>query len=140
MAKITAIFVLLSIHGSEAGIYSLFTPASRLSGFIMEKISPIGMDMCVRECSKRVSCASVNFHRGRLECELSYSDVTANPSNMTSDSEFIYMGRNQIPQVYVSVYFNIHWKKFHLVVFSSALNQLWINYEKKFQNIFFYLK
>lgn len=69
----------------------------------MEKISPIGMDMCVRECSKRVSCASVNFHRGRLECELSYSDVTANPSNMTSDSEFIYMGRNQIPQVYVSV-------------------------------------
>lgn len=130
MAKITAIFVLLSIHGSEAGIYSLFTPASRLSGFIMEKISPIGMDMCVRECSKRVSCASVNFHRGRLECELSYSDVTANPSNMTSDSEFIYMGRNQIPQVYVSVYFNIHWKKFHLVVFSSALNQLWINYLK----------
>uniref|UniRef100_A0A8W8JET2 Apple domain-containing protein n=1 Tax=Magallana gigas TaxID=29159 RepID=A0A8W8JET2_MAGGI len=100
MTKITAIFVLLSIHGSEAGIYSLFTPASRLSGFIMEKISPIGMDMCVRECSKRVSCASVNFHRGRLECELSYSDVTANPSNKTSDSEFIYIGRNQIPQEY----------------------------------------
>lgn len=97
--KFVCIIVLLSIHGSEAGLYDLFTPESRLSGFIIDKIAPSGMAMCVRECSKRISCASLNYHRGRLECELSYSDVTVNPSNMTSDSEFSYIGRNQIPQV-----------------------------------------
>lgn len=99
ISKFTAIFVLLFIHSSVAGLYDLFTPESRLSGFVIEKISPIGIVMCVRECSKRQSCASLNFHRGRLECELSFSDVTVNPFNMTSDSEFIYIGRNQIPQV-----------------------------------------
>eukprot|EP00105_Crassostrea_gigas_P024594 XP_011444878.1 PREDICTED: uncharacterized protein LOC105340506 [Crassostrea gigas] len=98
--KFVCIIVLLSIHGSDAGLYDLFTPESRLSGFVIEKISPIGMVMCVRECSKRISCASLNYHRGRLECELSYSDATTNPSNMTSDSEFIYIKRNQIPQEY----------------------------------------
>ena len=105
IATFTAIAVLLIIKGSEAGLYDLFTPESRLSGFVIEKISPIGMVMCVRECSKRISCASLNYHRGRLECELSYSDATTNPSNMTSDSEFIYIKRNQIPQVILSLYF-----------------------------------
>lgn len=99
IATFTAISVLLIIKGSKAGLYDLFTPESRLSGFVIEKISPIGMAMCVRECSKRVSCASLNFSRKRLECELSHSDVTTNPSNMASDPEFIYIGRNQIPNV-----------------------------------------
>lgn len=102
--KFVCIIVFLSIHGSEAGLYDLFTPESRLYGFIIDKISPIGMAMCVRECSKRISCASLNYHRGRLVCELSYSDATTNPSNMTSDFEFIYIKRNQIPQVILSLY------------------------------------
>nr|XP_034331996.1 uncharacterized protein LOC105334145 isoform X4 [Crassostrea gigas] len=99
-AILKIIFVLLSINGSVAGLYELFTPESRLSGFIMEKISPIGMVMCVRECSKRRFCASLNFNRKRLECELSHSDVLTDPSNMASDPEFIYIGRNEIPQEY----------------------------------------
>lgn len=126
--KFVCVIVLLSIHGSDARLYNLFTPESRLSGFIIDKISPIGMVMCVRECSKRISCASLNYHRGRLECELSYSDATTNPSNITSDSEFIYIKRNQIPQVILSLYFvvptinninlfsNFH-MSFHLKIF-----------------------
>lgn len=64
IAKFTVIFVLLFIHSSMAGLYDLFTPESRLSGFVIEKNSPIGIVMCVRECSKRHSCASLNFNRG----------------------------------------------------------------------------
>lgn len=60
----------------------------------MEKIFLIGMDMCVRECLKRVFCVFVNFYCGRLECELFYSDVIVNLFNMMLDFEFIYMGRN----------------------------------------------
>ncbi|XP_052708041.1 uncharacterized protein LOC128183172 [Crassostrea angulata] len=100
IATFTAVAVLLIIKGSEAGLYDLFTPESRLSGFIMEKISPIGMVMCVKECSKRRFCASLNFSRKRLECELSHSDVSTNPSNMVSDPDFIYIGMNQIPDEY----------------------------------------
>lgn len=99
IAILKIILVFLSINGSDAGLYELFTPESRLSGFIMEKISPIGMVMCVKECLKRMSCASLNFNRKRLECELSHSDVVTNPSNMVSDPECIYIGRNEIPQV-----------------------------------------
>lgn len=86
------------MNGSNAGPYDLFTPESRLSGFVKKKISPIGMAMCVRECSIRRLCASLHFNRKRLECELSYSDVIKNTSNMTSDSDFFYIGRNEIPR------------------------------------------
>ena len=92
--------IILSIPYAEGEMYSLFTVNSRFSGFLLEKMSPVGMEMCVKECAKRVSCASLNFHRGRLECELSHSDATANPEGMTSNSEYIYIDRSHIPQVY----------------------------------------
>nr|XP_022294866.1 uncharacterized protein LOC111104981 [Crassostrea virginica] len=72
----------------------------RLVGFVIEKISPIGIQMCVKKCSKRVSCASVNFNRAQMECELSYSDATSNPASVTSDPGYIYLERNKIPQEY----------------------------------------
>ena len=91
--------IILLIYNVEAGIYDLFKPEMRLVGFEIEKISPIGIQMCVKKCSKRVSCASVNFIRAQMECELSCSDATSNPANVTSDTGYIYLERNQIPQV-----------------------------------------
>ena len=99
-ANIKVLIIILSIPYAEGEMYSLFTVNSRFSGFLLEKMSPMGMEMCVKECAKRVSCASLNFHRGRLECELSHSDATANPEGMTSNSEYIYIDRSHIPQVY----------------------------------------
>ncbi|XP_061193361.1 uncharacterized protein LOC133201579 [Saccostrea echinata] len=57
-------------------------------------------EMCVKECAKRISCASLNFHRSRLECELSFNDGSTNPSNLTTDKEYVYIERREIPQVY----------------------------------------
>ncbi|XP_061193487.1 uncharacterized protein LOC133201714 [Saccostrea echinata] len=95
------IFFLISFgHDVDGGTYGIFTPDLRLSGFVMEKIVPIGMEMCVRECSKRVSCASLNFQRSSLECELSFSDDSENPSDLTSDLKYIYVSRSQIPTEY----------------------------------------
>ena len=99
-ANIKVLIIILSIPYAKGEMYSLFTVNSRFSGFLLEKMSPMGMEMCVKECAKRVSCASLNFHRGRLECELSHSDATANPEEMTSNSEYIYIDRSRIPQVY----------------------------------------
>ena len=99
-ANIKVLIILLFIPYTEGEMYSLFTVNSRFSGFLLEKISPMGMEMCIKECAKRGACASLNFHRGRLECELSHSDATANPEGMTSKSEYIYIDRSHIPQVY----------------------------------------
>ncbi|XP_078324279.1 uncharacterized protein LOC111103762 [Crassostrea virginica] len=99
-ANIKVLIIILSIPYAKSEMYSLFTVNSRFSGFLLEKMSPMGMEMCVKECAKRVSCASLNFHRGRLECELSHSDATANPEGMTSSSEYIYIDRSHIPQKY----------------------------------------
>ena len=104
-ANIKVLIIILSIPYAKSEMYSLFTVNSRFSGFLLEKMSPMGMEMCVKECAKRVSCASLNFHRGRLECELSHSDATANPEGMTSNSEYIYIDRSHIPQVYCENYF-----------------------------------
>nr|XP_022292922.1 uncharacterized protein LOC111103756 isoform X1 [Crassostrea virginica] len=100
IANIKVLIIILFIPYTEGEMYSLFTVNSRFSGFLLEKISPMGMEMCVKECAKRGSCASLNFHRGRLECELSHSDATANPEGMTSKSEYIYIDRSHIPQKY----------------------------------------
>ena len=99
-ANIKVLIISLFIPYTEGEMYSLFTVNSRFSGFLLEKISPMGMEMCIKECAKRGACASLNFHRGRLECELSHSDATANPEGMTSKSEYIYIDRSHIPQVY----------------------------------------
>ncbi|XP_078324269.1 uncharacterized protein LOC144622578 [Crassostrea virginica] len=99
-ANIKVLIIILFIPYTEGEMYSLFTVNSRFSGFLLEKISPMGMEMCVKECAKRGSCASLNFYRGRLECELSHSDSTANPEGMTSKSEYIYIDRSHIPQKY----------------------------------------
>nr|XP_022292926.1 uncharacterized protein LOC111103758 isoform X2 [Crassostrea virginica] len=98
--NMTLLIIILFMPNTEGQMYSLFTVNSRFSGFHLEKISPMGMEICVKECAKRVSCASLNFHRGRLECELSHSDATANPEGMTSNSEYIYIDRSHIPQKY----------------------------------------
>ncbi|XP_078317948.1 uncharacterized protein LOC111104981 [Crassostrea virginica] len=100
MASFKLLSIILLIYNVEAGIYDLFKPEMRLVGFVIEKISPIGIQMCVKKCSKRVSCASVNFNRAQMECELSYSDATSNPANVTSDPGYIYLERNKIPQEY----------------------------------------
>ncbi|XP_061193363.1 uncharacterized protein LOC133201581 [Saccostrea echinata] len=90
-------FLLLPGH---RGISIVFTPGKRLSGFVMEEISPIGKEMCVKECAKRATCASINFHRGRLECELSFNNGMTNTASLLSDEEYIYIERKEIPQVY----------------------------------------
>nr|XP_022292930.1 uncharacterized protein LOC111103759 isoform X3 [Crassostrea virginica] len=100
MAIFKLLSIILLIYNVEAGIYDLFKPEMRLVGFVIEKISPIGIQMCVKKCSKRVSCASVNFNRAQMDCELSYSDATSNPASVTSDPGYIYLERNKIPQEY----------------------------------------
>ncbi|XP_061196046.1 uncharacterized protein LOC133204339 [Saccostrea echinata] len=78
----------------------LKTPNKRLKGHIMEELSPLGLKMCLRECSVRTICKSLNFGRNTLTCELSSSDAESHPEDFLHDSEYIYTEKMKKPQRY----------------------------------------
>ncbi|XP_062583939.1 uncharacterized protein LOC134245681 [Saccostrea cucullata] len=78
----------------------LTTPNKRLKGHIMDKLSPLGLKMCLRECSARTLCKSLNFCRNTLTCELSSSDAESHPEDFLHDSQYTYAEKMKKPQRY----------------------------------------
>ncbi|XP_062583921.1 uncharacterized protein LOC134245659 [Saccostrea cucullata] len=78
----------------------LTTPNKRLKEHIMDELSPLGFKMCLRECSVRTICKSLNFRQNTLTCELSSSDVESHPGDLLHDSEYTYAEKMKKPQRY----------------------------------------
>ncbi|XP_061177039.1 uncharacterized protein LOC133185756 [Saccostrea echinata] len=79
-------------------ISNLTTPNTRLTGHVIDKISPIGLQMCLKECWARSICASLNFYRTQLECELSSSNGELHSSDLVHDPEYVYVEKAKAPK------------------------------------------
>ncbi|XP_062613268.1 uncharacterized protein LOC134275044 [Saccostrea cucullata] len=69
-------------------------------GHVVDKISPIGLQMCLKECLARSICASLNFYRKQLQCELSSSTGDLHPTDIVQDPEYVYVEMKKAPKRY----------------------------------------
>ncbi|XP_062616325.1 uncharacterized protein LOC134278025 [Saccostrea cucullata] len=81
-------------------VFHLTTPNKRLEGHVIEKLLPVGMQMCMKECSVRTLCKSLNFCRNQLTCELSSSNAEMHSDDLIDDSEFLYAEKTDLPRRY----------------------------------------
>ncbi|XP_062601151.1 uncharacterized protein LOC134262837 [Saccostrea cucullata] len=57
--------------------------------------------MCLKECLARSVCASLNFYRKQLECELSSSTGDLHPTDIVQDPEYVYVEMTKASKRYV---------------------------------------
>ncbi|XP_061178594.1 CUB and sushi domain-containing protein 3-like isoform X2 [Saccostrea echinata] len=70
------------------------TQNSRLTGYVITSLSPIGFRGCSKECNSYSDCKSFNFNRVHLFCELSYKSRVDAESNLINDQGFVYVDKS----------------------------------------------
>ncbi|XP_062567268.1 uncharacterized protein LOC134229527 [Saccostrea cucullata] len=71
------------------------TQNSRLTGYVITSLSPIGFRGCSKECNSYSDCKSFNFNRVHLFCELSYKSRGESESNLVEDKGFVYVEKTE---------------------------------------------